>query len=118
MRTRVRERGLRLAAALASTAWLAACVDTQEQLRTLEEYGGISAAPSNGAPDYDYTVIIRNLRQVGVDPTLKADRERLSSAFLGSRCPNHRVVGETELATSNPMLDRSRSKDYAVRVKC
>lgn len=95
---------------------LAGCMSTEEQLAVLQENNAISATPST-SPGFDYTVLIRNLRPLGVDPTLRADRERIVAGYLGAKCPTPTIVDETELTTNQPMLSKS-SKDYAVRVAC
>lgn len=96
---------------------LTACVSTEDQLRTLQQYGAISASPATGT-DYDYSVVIRNLRPLGIDTGNPVDRQRLAAAYLGSKCPQSRIVSETELATATPGLVGTRMKDYAIRLKC
>jgi hypothetical protein len=105
---------LRLACA-GGLGLLTACIGTDEQIRTLQQYDAISASPSTVA-DYDYSVVIRNLEPLGVDMT-KVGRERIAVTFLGARCPNGKVVSETEMATTVPGQN-STARDYAVRVKC
>lgn len=99
----------------AGLALLSACVGVNDQLATLRQYNAISASPST-TPDYDWSVLIRNLEPLGVDMS-KVGRERLAVGYLGDKCPNGTIVSETEMATTMPGL-RQTSKDYAVRVKC
>ncbi|KAB0676569.1 hypothetical protein [Aureimonas leprariae] len=82
----------------------------------MQQYNAISSSPSTD-PAYDYSVILRNLKPLGVDMANPVDRQKLAVAYLGDKCPNGKIVSETALKTTMPGLGPS-DMDYAVRLKC
>lgn len=104
-----------LAAALVTV--LAACTPgTQGYIRNMEGHGNLRVEPSNN-PSYDYAVYVRNVIDIGYDPSDKATRDRTALQMLNTQCPTGMVVGETVVNTGEWMGGRP-SMTYIVQVKC
>ena len=89
---------------------------TQGYLRNMESYGNLRVQPSTVAT-HDYDVYVRNVLDIGYDPSDKATRDRTALSMLQAQCPTGRVVGETTINTGEWMGGR-QSLTYIVQVKC
>lgn len=96
---------------------LTACTPgTQGYLRNMEGYGNIRVDPSP-VPGYDYVVTIRNVLDLGYDPSKKDVRDRTALQMLATQCPQGKVVGETVINTGEWLGGRP-AMSYAVQVQC
>lgn len=92
------------------------CSGTQSHLRTLEQINALSVAPAS-SPTHDFVVSIRNVKDPGYDPDIKATRDATALSALKTQCPGGRVVGETVIDTGTYLLGNP-ARTYAIQVKC
>lgn len=103
--------------AIVMTAFLAACTPgTEGYNRLLEDQGAVRVEPSNKY-GYDYTVYIRNIIDIGYDPSDKLTRDKLAIQLLANQCEGARVVGETTIKTGYFLTGRP-AITYLVQVDC
>lgn len=96
---------------------LAACTPgTQGYIRNMEGHGNLRVEPSN-QPGYDYAVYVRNVLDIGYNPSDKATRDQTALQMLQTQCPTGSVVGETIINTGE-WLGGRQSLTYIVQVKC
>jgi hypothetical protein len=96
---------------------LAACTPgTQGYNRIMEGNGNLRVQPAT-SPTHDYDVYVRNVLDIGYDPSDKATRDRTALSMLSTQCPSATVVGETTINTGE-WLGGRQSMTYIVQVKC
>lgn len=105
------------ASTLAAALLLSGCMPgSQGYIRNMESYGNLRVEPSN-QPGYDYAVYVRNVLDIGYDPSNKATRDQTALQMLKTQCPAGTVVGETVINTGEWMGGR-QSATYIIQVKC
>lgn len=106
-----------IAAFCSITVALSACTPgTQGYIRNMESYGNLRVEPANSA-EYDFNVYVRNVVDIGYNPSDKATRDRTALQMLKNQCPAGRVIGETTINTGE-WLGGRESLTYIVHVKC
>lgn len=85
-------------------------------MRNMESNNNISVAPS-GNHDFDYIVTVKNVLDIGYDPSVKAVRDEAALKMVRSQCQTARVVGETSMQTGTWMGGRP-AISYFVQVDC
>lgn len=104
-------------AAVALALPLAACTPgTQGYIRNMESHGHLRVEPAYSS-DYDYNVHVRNVLDIGYDPSDKATRDRTALQMLENQCPTGSVVGETVINTGEWMGGRP-SETYILHIRC
>ena len=71
---------------------------------------------SAGLP-YDYIVHVLNTYEIGYNPDVREDRNRMALKLLHGQCRAPRVVGDDRISTEIWGITSSRP-DYVVLVKC
>jgi hypothetical protein len=66
---------------------------------------------------YDFVVHVRNIPDIGYNPVVREDRQRMALGLLRKQCPAGRVIGEDKIKTEIWGLTSS-PPDYVVLVKC
>jgi hypothetical protein len=86
--------------------------------------GGYAAAhdvvrvePAPSGQPYDYVVHVLNTYDIGYNPEVRRDRNRMALRLLRGRCRAPRVVGDDKIITEIWGITSSRP-DYIVLVKC
>jgi hypothetical protein len=69
------------------------------------------------ANSYDYAVHVRNKHDIGYNPEVKEDRQRMALKALRGQCRTARVVGENKINREIWGITSSYP-DYIVLVKC
>lgn len=105
-----------IGATLAALLLTACTPGTQGYIRNMEGHGNLRVEPSN-QPGYDYAVYVRNVLDLGYNPSEKATRDRTALQMLKTQCPSGFVVGETVINTGERLGGRE-SVTYIVQVKC
>jgi hypothetical protein len=97
-------------------ALLAGCAGTQSQMRLLESSNALRVEPTSG-PGYDYTVVVKNVKDIGYNPDIKADRESVALRAIRTQCPAGVIVKEEVVETGTYLLGNP-SRDYFMRIRC
>jgi hypothetical protein len=103
-------------AAVLCAAALAGCAGTQSQMRLLENQNALRVEPTSG-PGYDYTVVVKNVKDIGYNPDNKADRESIALRAIGTQCPSA-VIAKEEVIETGAYLLGNPSRDYFMRIRC
>ncbi|MCP1550721.1 MULTISPECIES: hypothetical protein [Methylorubrum] len=103
-------------AAIVCAAALAGCAGTQSQMRLLENQNALRIEPTSG-PGYDYTVVVKNVKDVGYNPDNKADRDDIALRAIAAQCPNAAITKEEAIETGTYLLGNP-SRDYFMRIRC
>jgi hypothetical protein len=69
------------------------------------------------ANSYDYAVHVRNTYDIGYNPEVRQDRQRMALKALRGQCRTARVVGENKIDREIWGIT-STLPDYVVLVKC
>lgn len=77
--------------------------------------GALSVEPAAG-PGYDYTVTLKNAKDIGFNPDVKAERDAMALSFIAKQCPQAAIVKEDVVETGSNILGASRS--YFMRIRC
>ena len=106
---------VRMVAALVCAASVGGC-GVDARVRTMDSYGQMSVEKSR-SPGSDYTVSIKNIADIGVDPDDKPTRDRMVLTYISGQCPAGQIVGEDAIETGKTPLG-VQMRTYQVRVKC
>lgn len=106
----------RVLATLLCAAVLAGCAGTQTQMRLLENQNALRVEPTSG-PGYDYTVVVKNVKDVGYNPDNRADRESIALRAISTQCPSAAIAKEEVIETGTYLLGNP-SRDYFMRIRC
>ena len=95
---------------------LAGCAGLQSGAPAAQEDEPISVQPSQSA-GYDYLVIVRNIRNLGFDPSDQAARGTAALSALKSQCDTPQIIGET-VVKSDRYFQGDQARSYEVKVRC
>ena len=82
-----------------------------------EAHDVVRVEPASAGTPYDYVVHVLNTYDIGYNPELRTDRNRMALRLLRGQCRAPRVVGDDKLITEIWGITSSRP-DYIVLVKC
>jgi hypothetical protein len=77
----------------------------------------VRVEPASAGAPYDYVVHVLNTYDIGYNPDVRRDRNRMALRLLRGRCRAPRVVGDDKVSTEIWGITSSRP-DYIVLVKC
>ena len=97
-----------LAAFVAILAILASCAEAHDVVRV---------EPASAGRPYDYVVHVLNTYDIGYNPEVRRDRNRMALRLLRGQCRAPRVVGDDKIITEIWGITSNRP-DYIVLVKC
>ena len=100
----------------AMAAMCAACAGTQSHMRILENSNALRVEPTPG-PGYDYTVVVRNVKDIGYNPDNRADREGIARMAIQPQCPSAALVKEDVIEKGEYLLGNA-AREYFIRVRC
>ncbi len=79
--------------------------------------GAVRIEQASAGKPYDFVVHVRNVPDIGYNPEVKEDRNRMALRLLKRQCPAGRVVGEDKIITEIWGITSS-PPDYVVLVRC
>ena len=77
----------------------------------------VRVEPASAGSPYDYIVHVLNTYDIGYNPQVRRDRNRMALRLLRGQCRAPRVVGDDRIITEIWGITSSRP-DYIVLVKC
>ena len=77
----------------------------------------VRVEPASAGLPYDYVVHVLNTYDIGYNPDVRRDRNRVALRLLRGQCRAPRVVGDDKIITGIWGITSSRP-DYIVPVKC
>ena len=77
----------------------------------------VRVEPASAGAPYDYVVHVLNTYDIGYNPDVRRDRNRMALRLLRGQCRTPRVVGDDKVSTEIWGITSSRP-DYIVLVKC
>ena len=82
-----------------------------------EAHDVVRVEPASAGLPYDYVVHVFNTYEMGYNPDVWQDRNRMALRLLRGQCRAPRVVGDDKIITGIWGITSSRP-DYIVPVKC
>ncbi|WP_310619699.1 hypothetical protein [Flexibacterium corallicola] len=105
------------AVAFLSLMFLVGCAGSPTYMRMLERDGTIRIDSHPEAINYDYVVSIRNIVDIGFNPSNKETREDVALKYVQQQCPSAFIVNEEVIEMGKYLTGRD-ARSYKIFIKC